>query len=178
MFPTTEGHDMSKISGRSMRVPEMIRDREPFETFGSFYADNTSGYVYSGHLRGYDLEVLSKHRSEGTITYVVWSYATPIAWWSEEFGWHKVRQTFSVTSSKHQGRLYLIDAPSRWEPFFDASLRDDLACRRDRGKHEGPVGYTDDGTLCQRHYEMRPKVKQALDRVLDRQAAVSHGVSS
>jgi hypothetical protein len=161
---------VKKISGSSRQVPELIRDMTPFETHGNFHAtEEPYGPASYGHLRGYDYEVWRKHRQY--IRYVVWSYWTPIAWWSPAYGWHVVRQTFSVTTSKHQGRLYLIDGPgsevSRWEPFFDASLRDDLVCRRERGQHVGPVGYTDDGTLCQRHYEMRPAVKRQLARVVD-----------
>jgi hypothetical protein len=163
MFPTTEGHDtMKKVTAHD--TPPLIRDMAPFETHGNFHAtEEPYGPASYGHLRGYDYEVWRKHRQY--IRYVVWSYWTPIAWWSPAYGWHVVRQTFSMTtSSRHQSKLYLIPGvPSRWEPFFDASLRDDLACRRTRGKHEGPVGYTDDGTLCQRHYEMRPVVKRAIE---------------
>lgn len=147
-------------------APPLIRDMIPFQTHGSFYAEETPNGVSSyGYLRGYDYEVWSKHRQY--IRYVVYSYWTPIAWWSPAFGWHRVRQTFSATtSSRHQSKLYLISGPgmtSGWQPFFDASLRDDLACRRQRGKHEGKVGYTDDGTFCERHYLMRPVVKRIIE---------------
>lgn len=167
---------MSKISGRDRKVPELLRDRIPFDTYGSFRATVSHGLTswQSGILSGYDLEVFK--RDMAGIRYVVWSYSTPIAWWSEEYGWHVVRQRFSVTTSKHQGRLYLIEGPgstNRWEPFFDASLRDDLVCRRERGAHEGLVGYTDDGTLCERHYNMRPAVKRAVARTMDQLAALS-----
>jgi hypothetical protein len=136
----------------------MIAAREDFETYGALRAGWTSrkgAYVYTGYLRGYDAEVFDKHKWQ--IEYVVWSYSTPIAWWSEMYGWHLVRQTFSVTTSRHQGRLYLIDG-NRFGPWFDTSVGEDLACRYQRGQHIGPVGYTDDGTMCERHYLMRPKV--------------------
>jgi hypothetical protein len=157
---------VKKISSRDRRVAEMIRDLQPFETYGALRATEHDGsYMYTGYLRGYDAEVYSKHKNY--IRYVVWSYSTPIAWWSPAYGWHKVRQTFSVTTSRHQGQLYLCDGPGatghRWEPFFDASLRDDLACQRERGKHVGPVGYTDVGTLCERHYLMRPVVERLIE---------------
>jgi hypothetical protein len=154
-------------------APPLIRDRVPFETWGSFRATaHDGGYVYtSDYLRGYDLAMWERDRTH--IRYIVWSYSTPIAWWVTDTDdknmprvghWHVVRQTFSpTTSTRHQSKLYLIPGPSRWEPFFDASLRDDLACRRTRGVHRGSVGYTDDGTMCERHYLMRPKVKRIIE---------------
>lgn len=35
--------------------------------------------------------------------YVVKSYNTPIAWYSDTRGWYKVKQKFSVTTSCHWG---------------------------------------------------------------------------
>jgi hypothetical protein len=36
------------------------------------------------------------------INYAVYSYGTPIAWYTEGNGWYVVEQKFSVTTSKHQ----------------------------------------------------------------------------
>jgi len=43
------------------------------------------------------------------IAYIVWSWATPIAWYSLTKGWHKSRQHYSQTTSRQQGCLYLIE---------------------------------------------------------------------
>lgn len=63
--------------------------------------------VLAGRLQGADLEAFN--RDNGSITYVVWSYATPIAWVTDDSRVHKVAQRFSVTTSKHQGKLYLLE---------------------------------------------------------------------
>jgi hypothetical protein len=43
----------------------------------------------------------------GTI-YVVYSYSTPIAWYTHAWGWRIPEVRYSVTTSRHQGRLYRI----------------------------------------------------------------------
>jgi hypothetical protein len=96
-----------RISSRSREVAEAIRDREPFETYGALKATRQQGYAQSGRLGGDDLEAFN--RDNGSITYVVWSYATPIAWVTDDSRIHKVAQRFSVTTSKHQGKLYLLE---------------------------------------------------------------------
>jgi hypothetical protein len=40
------------------------------------------------------------------ITYVVWSYDTPIAWVRGDGTVYRVEQRFTVTTSKHQGAIY------------------------------------------------------------------------
>jgi hypothetical protein len=95
-----------KLSTRSREVAERIRDREAFETYGALSGTRQHGYAQSGRLTGTDLEAFN--RDNGSITYVVWSYATPIAWVTDDSRIHKVAQKFSVTTSKHQGKLYLL----------------------------------------------------------------------
>lgn len=54
-----------------------------------------------------DLAVFNADKED--IRYVVYSFRTPIAWWTETRGWYRVKARFSViTSTKHQSRLYLI----------------------------------------------------------------------
>lgn len=95
------------ISSRSILVAENIRDRVTFRTYGALCATVTNGLTAwdSGRLAGTDLERFMVDRP--TIDYVVYSYATPIAWHAAD-GWHRVAQKFSMTTSHHQGRLYLI----------------------------------------------------------------------
>lgn len=61
-----------------------------------------------GDLAGDDLAAFMSDRRNGLIDYVVMSFSTPIAWRRKDKTWHVVEQKFSTTTSKHQGRLYLI----------------------------------------------------------------------
>jgi hypothetical protein len=113
-----------KISSRDRKVAELIRDRQPFQTYGALRAEAVDGLSVwdSGQLSGEDEE---QFREDATyVRYVVYSYYTPIAWWAgtrADFenmkpGWYIVKQRFSRTTSAHQGKLYLIprcicDAP-------------------------------------------------------------------
>lgn len=96
-----------KTSGRV--TAEAIRDRKTFKTHGGLSAsvmDGMGRFNY-GHLAGEDREAFK--RDAPHILYVVWSYSTPIAWWTGTVrGWYAVQQKFSVTTSKHQGLLFLI----------------------------------------------------------------------
>lgn len=99
-----------RLSSRSFAVAEHIRDRKGFNTHGALRATAvtpTSVGVYdSGQLSGDDLDAFRDQCRE--IEYVVYSYSTPIAWWTPTNGWHRVSQRFSRTTSAHQGKLYLI----------------------------------------------------------------------
>lgn len=100
------------LSSKDRKVAEYIRDRRSFKTYGAFSARKVDGLTVwdSGQLRGADLD---QFRSDClNILFVVYSYSTPIAWYSEPDGmgkWHRVSQKFSNTTSKHQGKLYLIE---------------------------------------------------------------------
>lgn len=97
---------MSKISSRSRKVAELIRDREPFETYGSLFA--CSGHRGRGpYLRDGDLDRWEADMRKG-IRYSVYSYETPIAWVNSDGVAYRVRQKFSLTTSKHQSKLYLL----------------------------------------------------------------------
>lgn len=102
------------VSSRDRKVAEMIRDRKGFKTYGSFSAQSTLdaglGNWDSGKLYGEDLE--SFREQCRLIDYVVYSYSTPIAWYSQEYGWYVARGKWSLTTSHHQGKLYLIPQPT------------------------------------------------------------------
>lgn len=99
---------MKRLTTRGPATAEAIRDAIPFTTSGALYAEvNTSTYIYSGHLNGVEAEILRTDGLDG-INYVVWSYSTPIAWRRTDGRWRVVAQRFSITTSKHQGNLYLI----------------------------------------------------------------------
>lgn len=104
---------MKRLTTRGIATAQAIRDREDFRTNGALYGESTSvGRYDAGRLQGDDLNRFYADAPE--ITYVVMSYATPIAWYvpasdtRPEGVWHKVAQKFSVTTTKHQGNLYLI----------------------------------------------------------------------
>lgn len=100
------------------RIPRANHASAPIEIKNcrDFNASNMSGRITgtaglsarldAGRLSGSDLAVFQTDAPD--IRYVVRSYDTPIAWKTVSGRWHIVRQRFSVSTSKHQGRLYMI----------------------------------------------------------------------
>jgi hypothetical protein len=106
---------MKTVSSRGREVAELIRDRVEFKTYGAMRAEVVSGmtpYAYVGYLNADERKIFE--REAPRIAYVVYSYGTPIAWFTttrrggKAGRWHRVAQKFSITTSKHQGKLYLI----------------------------------------------------------------------
>ena len=95
---------MSKVSSRSREVSTLIASRTPFQTYGALRGGANEGNT--GQLNPDERNRF--YEDANHIDYVVYSYATPIAWHSTSRGWHKVAQKFSVTTSKHQGKLYMV----------------------------------------------------------------------
>lgn len=95
---------MLRLTTRGIRTAEAIRDREPFKTSGSLEAGDLA-YYGTGRLDSHEIDAY--YRDRATMDYIVYSYATPIAWHSEN-GWHVVTQKFSSTTSKHQSNLYMV----------------------------------------------------------------------
>jgi hypothetical protein len=70
-------------------------------------------FVTSGSLRGVREfegtgQLPAEHRDAvraATVDYVVYSYATPIAWHDTVTGWTMPKERYSVTTSKQQGRI-------------------------------------------------------------------------
>lgn len=89
------------------------RDRAAFDCNGTLTA-TFEHWPSSGRLNATERKALdyaaSRARIAGTPLYVIWSYATPIAWvWTSKRGVehvYRVSQKFSVTTTRHQGRLY------------------------------------------------------------------------
>jgi hypothetical protein len=68
-----------------------------------FRASALEGRVYGVGNGRLDPEEIEKYnRDLNSVTYWVYSYSTPIAWYTEGNGWYVVEQKFSVTTSKHQ----------------------------------------------------------------------------
>lgn len=99
---------MKRISSRSMEVATMIARCESFATYGALRAEHSSS-VTRGQLPGEHWARLCADRDDnGGALYVVYSYATPIAWYSTAWGWRVPDVRYSVTTSKHQGKLYRV----------------------------------------------------------------------
>lgn len=60
----------------------------------------TYAHIGAGRLAGKELATYEADRVG--IDFIVYSYGTPIAWHTLNFGWYVVEQKFSVTTSKHQ----------------------------------------------------------------------------
>lgn len=100
--------DTLKLTTRGPKVAMAIRDRKPFTTHGALRG-GALRYLGSGRLRGDD--VLQWSADYEYIDYVVYSYATPIAWHvASEDRWYKVKAKFTLTTTQHQGNLYLVEA--------------------------------------------------------------------
>lgn len=99
-----------RLTTRSIQTAEAIRDRVSFTTSGALRGEAIAPPGLhswdSGYLSGADLDRFRDDKH--LITYVVFSYRTPIAWYMGSMGeWHIVQQKFSPTTSRHQGNLYL-----------------------------------------------------------------------
>lgn len=100
---------MARISSRGWAVKDALSDQEPFTTHGALRADdfapNDTGRLSGEWQRTYR----EQSRGDG-VRYVVRSYATPIAWVLKDGQVVIPDESYSVTTSKHQGlvRAWLI----------------------------------------------------------------------
>lgn len=103
---------MPRLTTRGRATAEAIRDRFTFTTSGALYAEN--GPAFPGRLpdeyRTKLREDENASRTAGDLfLYIVYSYSTPIAWYSSLTGtWTIPPVKYSPTTSKHQGNLYLV----------------------------------------------------------------------
>ena len=91
---------MEKVS--SSKAMELIRSLTPFQTYGALRAtlDDFDATEADYRFKPYKDEFYSLPRP----TYVVWSYRTPIAWYTNG-KWVKPNVRYSTTTSKHQGKV-------------------------------------------------------------------------
>ena len=84
-------------------IAKHLANREPFRTHGALAGDVPGAGVssYLGRLPADWHRTLTARQH--LVTYVVWSYATPIAWHDKEAGWIVPDEHYSVTTSRHQG---------------------------------------------------------------------------
>lgn len=100
------GNALPKRATRN-NADEFIAARVDFKTGGALRGENrTPGqYDYTGYLRERTDDATVERFAQSS--YAVWSYQTPIAWWSEADGWTIPDVSYSVTTSHHQGRAAL-----------------------------------------------------------------------
>lgn len=99
----------TKISSRGMDVPRYIAERKDFQTYGALRGGTYwrgAGWLPTNHQLPPEWRDRFMADTRNVHVYVVWSYETPIAWYTEA-GWVVPPVKYSVTTSKHQGRLYL-----------------------------------------------------------------------
>lgn len=77
-----------------------IQNREAY-TAASSHAEVRPSYVTQGRLNNEEYTDLHNAADEGTLSYLVYSYATPIAWVVNGQP-HVTEQRFSPTTSQHQ----------------------------------------------------------------------------
>lgn len=83
---------------------DAIRTRKAFKSGGALWAvASEPPYVvaYAGQLPDAHRKVLNAEQP----TYIVYSYGTPIGWWSEDHGWTIPDVKYSRTTTAHQSVL-------------------------------------------------------------------------
>lgn len=95
----------------SWRTREALVERKPFRTHGALRAEEWPGrYADPGLLPGEWRSRWERDAINRQVAYAVFSYQTPIAWVLADGTVVKVDHKWSVTTSRHQGMLYALDA--------------------------------------------------------------------
>jgi hypothetical protein len=121
-----------KVNGGWWQFSQPLKDLEPFTTHGALYGRPGNAYgIAVGRLDS------KYHESVKHADYVVYSYATPIAWhlpagspteaypdgvWyamNPHGEWITPEDKYSVTTSKHQGRIYTAISELRKEVIIE-----------------------------------------------------------
>jgi len=100
----------TKINGH--KAAPYIAQRIDFTSHGAlssrtYTSDDFAPNYYGGQLPREHLDALIAAHKAGTV-YVVFSYETPIAWYSYATEtWTIPNVKYSITTTQHQGRVYL-----------------------------------------------------------------------
>lgn len=122
---------MAKLGTGSWAARAALARRETFTTYGALSATGPERLSW-GHRLPADWAELYEDDYD-RITYVVWSYSTPIAWVLSDGRVVKVAHKWSVTTTRHQGMLYALDAsPETVNSIEYAAERERVALRRRR----------------------------------------------
>jgi len=92
-----------KVNGLWTQFLDPLIGREPFDTHGALYGALTDGPSFIPFS-----DRLPEHYVDSFYgsSYAVYSYGTPIAWLNEDGVWICPDVKYSVTTSKHQGRIF------------------------------------------------------------------------
>ena len=89
---------------------DLIAARQPFTTYGALRGGPPVGSLTErgamGRLPTEHADALLADHRRGRVTYIVWSYGTPIAWHVTRRGWVVPDVSYSLTTSRHQGQLW------------------------------------------------------------------------
>lgn len=118
---------MAKYGTNSWQAREALVNRTPFTTYGALSATARERLPF-GHRLPREWTEQYEHDYD-RITYVVWSYSTPIAWVLDSGYVVTVDHKWSVTTSKHQSMLYALDA--------SPETRNGIADAAQRERHQG-----------------------------------------
>lgn len=100
---------MAKARANRRTAPGLIRDHAEFVNSSKTLRGECNPTVISaGRLDDVESSRLRIDMEQNGIEYVVISFDTPIAWVTKN-GWtYKVSETFTQTTSNHQGLLYML----------------------------------------------------------------------
>lgn len=82
-------------------IQAAINDRAPFKSPATLSAETADYIGFMGALPIEHRDTLRNHAASGPI-YIVRSYATPIAWHTDEHGWCIPDTRYSPTTTGHQ----------------------------------------------------------------------------
>jgi hypothetical protein len=82
----------------------LLNGQQTFTTHGALRGERQSYATSYGRLPAEHASALRSAESNGTLTYVVYSYATPIAWCAAG-EWTMPDTRYSATTSHHQGKI-------------------------------------------------------------------------
>lgn len=102
---------MPRISSRdTARIAALTAARKSFDTYGNLRAtayDRPRPLPYGAMRSDVERAHVDAANETGGVTYVVWSYNTPIGYVRADGHVHNVNETFSMTTSHHMGRARL-----------------------------------------------------------------------
>ena len=88
-------------------IAKHLADCQPFRTHGALRAETPdAAWMFArgyGRLPSDWARTLTARRD--VVDYVVYSYATPIAWHDKEAGWIIPDEHYSVTTTRHQNMI-------------------------------------------------------------------------
>lgn len=95
--------DTLRVNGLWTQFVPYLRDSTPFKTNGALHG--ITEFKGTGRLEYSDALTILNLQTDNNLAYVVYSYATPIAWRDREGNWTMPKNSYSKTTSKHQGKI-------------------------------------------------------------------------